>query len=867
MLSLHVVSNLPHALHSREAIAMLPELTATGISVMGDMPQGTHFCYFYETQQDLLDASVPFFRAGLENHEFCLWIVYTPITEADALQALRASIPALDRHLAEGRLEVLVHPEPLFEGDIPEPLASVRYLDEKLGDALERGYAGMRVAGSPACLQKANTETFREFERELGRSIANRPMVALCLFPLAESSAVEIVDAARTHQFVVARREGDWEIMEAPEIRLAKAEITKLNEQLEHRVGERTRELEAANEELRKEMARREAVERDLRQQKEILQTIFDHIPVMVGFVDQNGQAQVVNREWERTLGWTLEEIRKQNIDVLVENYPDLEDRKRARDFIASSNAEWADFKTTVRDGRIIDTSWAMLHLSDGTGIGIGQDITKRKGAEEALKESEERFRQLAENIHDLFWIKTPDFKRVLYFSPEYEHITGRSPQGRYRDEDYQPFLDMIVPEDRERMARIIRQATEDKFDIEFRIAQPDGSVRWIHDRGFPIKDRSGQVYRIAGIATDITERKLAEDALRESEERFRQLTENIHEVFWLRSPDLEQLLYVSPMYEKVCGRSCESLYAAGPELVVHPDDRSRVVETLPTLAGQEFEIEYRIITKDGEVRWLRDRGFPIRNQHGEVYRMGGVAEDITDRKNAADRLKASSEQLRALSASLQSAREREAARIAHQIHDDLGGILTGLRWELEALEKMLDVPADPAHLRAMRTKLAAMLGLTDTTINVVRRIASELRPSILDDLGLVEAVEWQTQQFQARTGIECRSECSLQSIQLTDQQSTALFRIVQEALTNILRHAQATRVNVSMHEENGHLELKVSDNGRGITQAEVSNRKSLGLLGMRERAHLVGGDLDIIAQSKGGTTLHVRVPLAGGTT
>ncbi len=130
-----------------------------------------------------------------------------------------------------------------------------------------------------------------------------------------------------------------------------------------------------------------------------------------------------------------------------------------------------------------------------------------------------------------------------------------------------------------------------------------------------------------------------------------------------------------------------------------------------------------------------------------------------------------------------------------------------------------------------------------------------------------MEAVEWQTQQFQARTGIECRSECLLQSIQLTDQQSTAVFRIVQEALTNILRHAQATRVSVSMREENGHLELKVSDNGRGITPAEVSNKNSLGLLGMRERAHLVGGDLDIASLSKGGTTLHIRVPLAGGTT
>jgi signal transduction histidine kinase len=133
--------------------------------------------------------------------------------------------------------------------------------------------------------------------------------------------------------------------------------------------------------------------------------------------------------------------------------------------------------------------------------------------------------------------------------------------------------------------------------------------------------------------------------------------------------------------------------------------------------------------------------------------------------------------------------------------------------------------------------------------------------------LGLVEAIEWQTQQFQARTGIECRCECSLQSIPLDEQPSTAVFRIVQEALTNILRHAHATRVIVAMKEENGILVLKVSDNGRGITPAEMSNKKSLGLLGMRERAHLIGGHVDIVGLKGGGTTLHVRVPLAGGAT
>jgi PAS domain S-box-containing protein len=611
------------------------------------------------------------------------------------------------------------------------------------------------------------------------------------------------------------------------------------------------------------DISERKQAEQELRKQKEILQTIFDHIPVIVSFVDQNNRVQLVNREWERTLGWSLEDLQTHNIDIVEENYPDPEYRKQVRDFVQTSHAEWADFKTRVRDGRVIDTSWAMLHLSDGTGIGIGQDITQRKRVEEALRESEERFRQLAENIHDLFWIKTADFKRVLYLSPIYKSLTGRSPEDRYRDQDSQAFLNSIHPEDRERMAQIMRSGSREEFEIEFRITRPDGSLRWIRDRGFPIRDQSGQIYRIAGIANDITERKLAEEALRESEERFRQLTENIHEVFWLRSPDLKELLYVSPMYERVCGRSCESLHAAAPESVVHPEDCLRVIETLENHVGCEFEVEYRIITKDGDVRWIRDRGFPIRDESGAVCRVGGVAEDITDRKEAEDRLKASREQLRALSASLQSAREKEATRIARQVHDELGGPLTGLRWELEALEKMIQQAGAAEHVKAMQDKLAGMVGLTDTTINVVRRIASELRPSILDDLGLLEAIEWQTQQFQARTGIQCRCDCSLQSIPLGDQQSTAVFRIFQEALTNILRHAQATRVGVAMKEEGRMFTLTVTDNGRGITPAEKLSRKSLGLLGMRERALLIGARVDIVGLKGMGTTMHVRVPLA----
>lgn len=957
---------------------MLPKVT--GIGSMIDIPWGTHFCYFYETKEDLLDALVPFFLAGLNNDEFCLWVVYKPISEADALKAMQAATPDLDRYLAENRLAILVHPDL----ETPEQDSSLTYLFEQLDSVRARGLEGMRIAGSPMCLQKMSGDCFREFEFRLGQAAANNRLIALCHFPVADSTATEILDAARSHRFVLARREGEWRIIETAESRRAHAEITRLNEQLERRVEERTRELGTANEELRKEIARRERVEEDLRRQKEILQTIFDHVPLYINYLDPAGRLQManrgwertvghtleeiesqgldiyaeaypdpadrqraidftsqstskwedferqkdgrtihtswavvrlsdgsrigigqditerktaerewrrqkeilqtifdhiplminfgnegnevalVNRDWERTLGWSMEEVVQGKVDILAENYPDAEYRQMVRDFVLHVDGEWRDFKTRVRDGRVIDTSWMMLRLPDGTSIGIGQDITRRKRAEEALRESEERFRQFAENIHDLFWIKSADFNRVLYLSPAYESITGRSPEERYRDQDYRAFLDIIHPEDRGRMLRIIESGLSEEFDIEFRIFRGDGSLRWIRDRGFPIRDASGRVSRIAGVATDITGRKLAEEALRESEERFRQLAENIREVFWLRSPDLRQLLYVSPLCEKVCGKLPEESFAQGIDLdVVHPEDRERVAKLFRKCAGQEFEIEYRISTKDGEVRWLRDRGFPIRNAQGEIYRIGGVAEDITDRKEAEERLKANSEQLRALSASLQSAREAEATRIAHQIHDDMGGVLTALKWELEALEKMIHEPGDRARLKAaMQTKLAAMLSLTDTTINVVRRIASELRPSILDDLGLMEACEWQAEQFEARTGIECRCDCALQGDGLGEREATAVFRIFQEALTNILRHAQATRVNIAMKEEGGAFVLSVADNGRGITDAEKLSRSALGILSMQERAHLIGGEVEISGEKGVGTILQVRVPL-----
>jgi signal transduction histidine kinase len=232
------------------------------------------------------------------------------------------------------------------------------------------------------------------------------------------------------------------------------------------------------------------------------------------------------------------------------------------------------------------------------------------------------------------------------------------------------------------------------------------------------------------------------------------------------------------------------------------------------------------------------------------------------DRQQAEKQLRASGEQLRALSQNLNSAREEEGMRIARELHDELGSALTSLKWDLESIDKLCSDAHDKFDFSSLREKVKGMVEIVDSTINSVRRISSELRPGILDDLGLVAALEWQAQQFEARAGIDCRFDSLLENIDLGREQATAIFRIFQEALTNILRHAQATRVSVLIEEEEGEIVLKVEDNGRGITEEEKTGPRSLGLIGMRERAHLAGGRLEIMGIAGKGTTLMLRVPL-----
>jgi len=227
------------------------------------------------------------------------------------------------------------------------------------------------------------------------------------------------------------------------------------------------------------------------------------------------------------------------------------------------------------------------------------------------------------------------------------------------------------------------------------------------------------------------------------------------------------------------------------------------------------------------------------------------------ERKRAEEKLRKSHEQLRALSVYLQYVREDERIRISRQVHDELGQALTGLKMDLYWMSTRL-----PTKAKAVQEKIKLMSNNIDDTIQTVRRISTELRPGILDDLGLVAALEWQAHEFQHRTGIQCRVSSELQEAILDEDLNTAFFRIFQETLTNIIRHANASRVEVHLKRESGNLVLQVRDTGRGISEAEISNTQSIGLLGMRERAALLGGEVSFKGIPDKGTTVRVAIPL-----
>jgi PAS domain S-box-containing protein len=440
--------------------------------------------------------------------------------------------------------------------------------------------------------------------------------------------------------------------------------------------------------------------------------------------------------------------------------------------------------------------------------------------------------------------------------------ITGYSPNDLLH---HQPakFIQMLHPDDREHVDAQRRHAiagrASSSYRMEYRLFDAHGHQHLVAETGQALFDEHGHPVGIEGFILDLTHQQSIQQALTEREEHLRGISAAVPDALMMMD-DAGRLLFWNTAASRIFGYDADEAIGHEVHTLLAPARyRDRSLHGLhhfadtghgPALGttsrlealhkdGTEFPIELTL----SSIR-IRERWYAI-----------GVVRDITERKQAEISLKQSRQALRELAGHLQTVREAERSAIAREIHDELGQMLTALKIDVARLRPRI---ADPNP--TVLDLLDSITGSLNLMIKTTQNIVAALRPLILDELGLIPAIEWQTGQFSQRTGIQCILKLTATDIDLSPAASTALFRILQESLNNVARHANASEVQIDLTHADGWMSLIVQDNGRGIAAADTDHHHSFGLMGMHERAHVCGGQVSIHGEPGKGTTVRVRI-------
>jgi PAS domain S-box-containing protein len=592
-----------------------------------------------------------------------------------------------------------------------------------------------------------------------------------------------------------------------------------------------------------------------LQQSEELFRSLTESTSAWV-FIVQDLRVCYVNAAAETGIGYARAELVGQELWPLIvpEDRPIIQARVQTRlHGLPLAPSYEARVITKAGEVRWLQISSKIIPYNNGVAdLSTAFDITQRKRAELALQQSEEMFRSLTETTSA--WVYIVQNNRLCYVNSaavagtEYarEELVGNELGALVHPHDW-PAIQA------RRQAR--KQGQFIPLIYEARAVTKTGRVLWFQVASNRIAYNNAPAELCTAI--DITDRKLAQEALQQSEEMFRSLTESTSA--WVFIEQNNRCSYVNSAIEAGTGYTRDELAAMNIWELVHPDQQQWIrgrVEARQQGLPIPPNYEARVLTKAGENRWLQITTTPI--EYRQASAVLGTAFDITDRKQAEEQLKVSEQQLRQLAGYLQTAREEERTSIAREIHDELGQAMTAMKMDLSWLVKRV-----PEDQQPVQERLRGMIELVSDTITTVRRLATQLRPGILDDLGLHAALEWQAHEFQTRTGIGCDFVAAADVADLAPERATAIFRICQEALTNVARHAHATSVHIRLWEEAKHLLLEVQDNGRGISTNETAQARSFGLLGMQERAFLLGGEFQLTGSPNNGTTVTARIPRA----
>ncbi len=525
---------------------------------------------------------------------------------------------------------------------------------------------------------------------------------------------------------------------------------------------------------------------------------------------------------------------------------------------IASNKAsfESEDFNQTFTgEKKDIFLKWSVVpgHEDDYSRVLVSIiDITDRKLADQALRESEKRYRDLVENISEIYFV-CDDRGIVLYGSPNFFSETGYT----LKDIIGQPFLRLIAPEDRVRVLAFYRARTEDgtlDTTCEFRGRHKDGRITWVEQSTRIIRDPLGKVREFRNVVRNITERKHAQNELISREKRFRALIEESSDVIAL--VDREGMIrYTGPSVSKVLGYTVEELIGRNTFELIHPFDLNSIKEMLEGILSEPSKIgnaEIRIRHKNGSWCWIEGVGKNLIDEPA-VNAIVVNFRDITDRRVA-------EEMSRQLPIRIINAQETERRRVARDLHDSVNQILSSVKFRMENIEEKVHRKDDALRIEVANAKLSL-----EKAMQEVRRISRNLRPSELDDLGVIPAVRSMCEEFKEVTKIDVDLKFSRLPETLSPEIEVTMYRIIQEALNNTAKHSGASRLSIHCAKDRSSLTIRIKDNGKGFDlhdpAVNAPENSGMGLLNMKERAAFIGGTVSIRSSPRKGMEIKVQLP------
>lgn len=485
------------------------------------------------------------------------------------------------------------------------------------------------------------------------------------------------------------------------------------------------------------------------------------------------------------------------------------------------------------------------------------KDISERKRAEQELLREKNLSESIINSLPGAFYMYD-NSGRFVKWNENFEKVSGYSADEiRLMNP-----LDFFDSDEKDILASRIKEVFEKgSSDIEAHMFTKDRRKIPFYFNGHAISI-DGTEY-LLGVGIDISERKRTERSYMESEAKYKYLFNNNPALIIIWDIETLAILEVNDMALELYGYSREEFLNMNVLDLRPPEDREKIRNFSKTmLTSPEYKVRrtWRHLKKNGEIVYMDITSHRIDYNNRKVIL--SLAKDITEQRHAEERLKETYDDIRRLNAHLQTLREEERTSIAREIHDELGQQLTGLKMDASWLSRKLENSDERIVL-----KLKEMISLMDETIKTVRRISSDLRPGILDDLGLIAALEWQSSEFEKRSGIKVEFSAEIKDLKTDRKTNIAIFRIFQESLTNAMRHSGAGTLSCSLKEDGKFLTMSIRDDGKGFDAETARKKKTLGLTGMRERALMIGGKMTVSSQSGKGTLIEFKLPLNGTKT